>query len=150
MLIFAQTLQFLKFSEASEKILVPWLYMFQKFTLLKHHIPGSTMLLTFNLINKTSQASLNSNLDPSHKPSSGILFHTYLPAVSFWPSCCWSLYPPSSKLVDHLAHLPGHALSPTLQASFPSHNLPDLPTQQCYELPGFRTHSFSMCHLLRC
>lgn len=89
------------------------------FLSLKHCIPGRTMLLTSNLINKTPQASLSSNLDPSHKPSSRILFHTYLPAVSFWPSCCWSLYPPLRKLADHLAHLPGYALSPTLQAFFP-------------------------------
>lgn len=109
-----------EFSESPEKCSSGFMY-FILFLSLKHHIPGRTML-TSNSINKTPQASWGSNLDPSHKPSLGTLFHTYLPAFSFWPSCCWKS--PSGKLPKNSCTSPSQTWIIPLTyypASVPSH-----------------------------
>lgn len=102
------------------------------FLSLKHHIFGSTMLLTW-LTEFPKLALVQTQI--TDMSSSRMLFHTYLPTVSFWPSC-WSLYPPLKKLAGPWTCIISH-----VSGFIPSCNHPGPP-------PSNVMNSWALGHIL--
>lgn len=120
------------------------------FLSLKHHIPGRTML-TSNSINKTPWLAGVQTLIP---PISLLQEHYSTPICQLSPSDLpVAESHPQESFQKILVHpLLRHELSPSLiiQPLFPPIRSAVLSIQQCYELPGFRTHTLSVYHLPEC